>query len=238
MLPFQAMTQTFRQPVKPDYKWIEETSQDPASQFNYQKLMDRFRADDTTLTDTDFKVLYYGYLYQPGFSAFGVSKYNDSIKALILQDSLRMADFPKMIRFETYILEEYPFSLRDLNTIGYAFQRMGDTANAIIAGYKLNMIVNTILSTGDGRSESTAWHVIAVGHEYDLMNLLGFQYGGEQSVTKNVCDYLTVQENKFGIEGFYFDVKELMNAENRALDQRIRNNNINNDGHDHDHENN
>jgi hypothetical protein len=220
ILPITCMAQPYQAPVKPDYTWIESVSHEAASPYNYKKLMDRYKTRDTTLNDTAFRVLYFGFLYQPEFSAYGISPYSDSIRAFFSQDSLRMEDFPKMIRFETLILDEFPFNLRDLNAIGYAYERMGDTANAIMAGYKLNMIINTILSTGDGRSESSAWHVIAVGHEYDLMNLLGFQYGGQQSLTADACDYLTVGENKYGIEGFYFDVKELMNAESKALDQR------------------
>ena len=219
-LPFTGMTQQFTAPVKPDYKWIESASRDDASPYSYKKLMARYKADDTTLSDTAFRVLYYGFLFQPEFSAYGISPYSDSIRVLFSQDSLRMADFPKITRFESLILDEFPFNLRDLNAIGYAYERMGDTANAIMAGYKLQRIFNTILSTGDGISDSTAWHVIAVGHEYDLINLLGFQYGGEQSLTTDACDYLTVRENRYGIEGLYFDVKELMNAESRALDQR------------------
>jgi hypothetical protein len=232
-----AMTQDFRQPVPPDYKQIRETTLDKGSPLSYQNLMDRYRANDTTLTESDFRLLYYGFLYQPGFSPYGISTYSDSVRALMGQDSLRMMDFPKMIRFETMILNEYPFNLRDLNAIGYAYERMGDTANAIFAGYKLNMIVNTILSTGDGIADSTAWHIISVGHEYDIMNLLGFQFGGEQSLTITNCDFLTVEENKYGIEGLYFDVKELMKAESRELDKHSRKKKGKKDGHDDDPEN-
>jgi len=231
------MSQDFRQPVEPDYELIRETTLEKGSSLSYQKLMERYKANDTTLTETDFRLLYYGFLYQPGFSPYGISAYSDSIRALMGQDSLRMIDFPKLIRFETRILDEYPFNLRDLNAIGYAYERMGDTANAIFAGYKLNMIINTILSTGDGRTDSTAWHVIAVGHEYDIMNLLGFQFGGEQSLMVTDCDYLTVQDNKFGIEGLYFNVKELLKAESKEFDKHSRKKKGKKDGHDSDHEN-
>jgi len=70
-----------------------------------------------------------------------------------------------------------------------------------------------ILSSGDGRTEESAFHVISVSHEYDILQVLGFEFGGQQSLTTKDCDYLAVKENEYDIKGFYFNVQMLLEKE-------------------------
>jgi hypothetical protein len=122
-----------------------------------------------------------------------------------------------MIKYEKLILKEYPFNLRDLNMLANLYYQLGDTISSLQSDFKLQMLVNTILSTGDGRSEKTAWHVISVSHEYDILGYFGFQFGGSQSLTKKGCDYLEVSENDYKIKGFYFDVNMILQKESELF---------------------
>ena len=56
-----------------------------------------------------------------------------------------------------------------------------------------------------------AFYVIYTSHEYDLLNILGFQFGGSQSLIEHY-DYLTLAENEAKIEGLYFDVSPCLNS--------------------------
>jgi hypothetical protein len=81
----------------------------------------------------------------------------------------------------------------------------------------LDHVIETILSTGDGKTEETAWHVVSVEHEYDILKMLGFRFGGEQTLTNKGCDYLKVEQNKHDIKGFYFDVNKILEAEEKVF---------------------
>jgi hypothetical protein len=217
-LPAFTSARDFR---KPDYDSIRKATQTESSLFFYPKLMARYSGNDTLISPEEFRALYFGFLFQPGYSPYKVSIYADSVRALFSKDSLQPVDFPRLIAFETEILKDDPFSLRDLNVLAYACEREGDTVGALVNGFKLGRIAETILFSGDGKSEETAWHVIQVSHEYDLLNLLGFTYSGPQSLTEKGCDYLQVQENQFGIGGFYFDVNRILDAEKNVLKDQV-----------------
>jgi hypothetical protein len=198
---------------KPDYKGIEKIIVNKESGFFYPDFLKRYKKSDTTLTLQDFRILYYGFLFNESYSVYGSSNYQDSINLVLGKDSLIREDFFQIIYYERLILDEYPFNLRDLNVLLYSYLQIGDTLSAIEADFKLNMIIQAILSTGDGKKEKTAWHVISISHEYDILGALGFQFGGSQTLTKNGCDYLEIADNDYGIKGFYFDVNMILNKQ-------------------------
>ncbi len=214
LVPIFAFSRDFR---KPDYDSIRKITHDKSSPYFYATLLARYQGADTTLTDEEYRALYYGNLFQPGYNPYSTSPYADSVRVLFTKDSLAPADLPVLLRYEKNILKVDPFSLRDLNIIAYVSDRLGDSASAILAATRLGAVAATILYSGDGKTEETAWHVIHVGHEYDLLNLLGFSFTGPQSLTTKGCDYLQVQENQFGIGGFYFDVNQILEAEKQVL---------------------
>lgn len=195
---------------KPDYTQIEKIIQDEYSEFYYPKLMERYRNSDTTLTIQDYRILYYGFMFQDAYSPYGTSDYVDSVRQVFSKDSLQPDDFKTVIRFQKKILEEHPFNLRDLNTLTFAYYQIGDTISTALIYFKLDKIIEAILSTGDGETEYSGWHVISVSHEYDLLNILGFEFGGMQTLTNNQCDFLKVNDNEYGIQGLYFDVGMLL----------------------------
>ncbi|MBN2347994.1 MAG: DUF4919 domain-containing protein [Bacteroidales bacterium] len=202
---------------KPDYTEIEKIISDKDSEYYYPEIFVRYKNSDTTLSLQDYRILYYGYLFNESYSAYGQSDYTNSLNLILRQDNLDHNDFKNIIRFEEHILDEFPFNLRDLNTLAYSYFQLGDTLAAFQTDYKLNMLIETILSTGDGKKEKTAWHVISVGDEYDLLGALGFQFGSSQSLTKKGCDYLEVTENDYGIKGFYFDVNMLFQSQKKLF---------------------
>lgn len=201
---------------QPDYTFIEKTIKDKNSEFYYPTIFNRYLQNDTTLTTTDFHYLYYGFLFNEKFSPYGSSVYRDSLQLILAKDSLSFEDYKRIIQFENTILSDYPFNLRDLNVLSFALYQSGDSLSLAFSQFKLDKIIRTIISTGDGEMVETGWHVISEEHEYDIINLLGFQYGGQQSLVKT-CDFLTLAENKEGIKGLYFDIKMMMDAEHRLL---------------------
>ncbi len=72
--------------------------------------------------------------------------------------------------------------------------------------YKSELIYDAIFSSGDGISEETAFYVINISDEYRILNILDFEFGGQQRLLKSRYDYLKLQENEAGIDGLYFEI--------------------------------
>ncbi|WP_435523810.1 DUF4919 domain-containing protein [Chryseobacterium indoltheticum] len=60
---------------------------------------------------------------------------------------------------------------------------------------------------GDGRDCKTGFHVIAVSHEYVVMNMLELETAS-QSLSGN-CDYLSLEKDKYKLPRVYFNITKL-----------------------------
>jgi hypothetical protein len=208
---FAAHTQTQDQQfTKPDYQKIETTISQEDSDHYYPALFKRYAGNDTTLNHQDYRMLYYGYIFQEDYAPQTSSKYRKQLDAIYQKDQLTQEDFKKIIDLEKKILQEKPFSMRDLNTLAYSYEQTGQQEKTKKIDYKLNLIIETILSSGDGLEEETAWHVTAITHEYDILNVLGFEIKGDESMRSEGVDYIKVKRNQYGISGFHFNISKVL----------------------------
>ena len=213
LLVFLISMTTYSQEEKfrePDYEKIQSLVNNEDSDFYYPRLFQKYQNNDTTLQHKHYRMLYYGYLFQPEYTPSQSSPYSDSLREIYQQDTLTKADFSKIIEFEQQVLRADPFSLRDLNTLAYAYAQNNQKQKTTRLDYKINLLIETILSSGDGLKEESAWHVTEPSHERDILNVLGFQAAGEESLRSEGFDYIRVKKNKYGIEGFYFNVGQLL----------------------------
>jgi hypothetical protein len=198
---------------RPDYKRIRQLTSDPASPMFYSRLFMRYINDDTTLTQQEFHLLYYGYFFRDEYDSYGSVGYKDSIKSLGRKEGMTMAEGKRMISFAKRDLKFTPFDLNDLNWLGNLYYAMGDIENNAVYKYKAKMVAATILSSGDGRTDSTGYHVLSVGDEYNIVSHLGLIYKAYRTNTEKKYDYITVSGNSRGISGVYFDVSQLLEGD-------------------------
>ena len=197
--------------IRPDYKKISKTINKTGSPLNYAVLMERYRTNDTTLTREEYHLLYFGYSLQPDYRPDSQSAYSDSLLKLMRLPEVGASQYDVIIRLADKVLETNPFDMRYLDPVIYAYRMKGNEEIAQKLEFRLGRIVETIFNSGDGFSEKTAFHVIAISHEYDLLRALGFRYGGQQRLTKAGVDYLKVEPNDYGIEGMFFSLKGMAN---------------------------
>lgn len=109
--------------------------------------------------------------------------------------SCHYLDSPFSVRYWEDILENDDF-LDDDNLI--------DTYQ-----YQTEQIIDTILSTGDGKTPDTAFCVIDVYQEYELLDEI-FVYNvpkiTRQKLLEGGIDCVEFEPNDFGVEKLYFDV--------------------------------
>lgn len=198
--------------VAPNYSYIKSEIKNSNSKYYYPKLFQRYLANDTTLNIDDYRVLYYGFTYQKAYKPYGNPSQDAILARYAEKDKLSKADCDTILLYAGQLVDQYPFDIHWINRMAYAYHIKGDNVDARLLSFKAKMIIQTILSTGNGRTFPTAWHVIEVGDEYEIIYMLGL-YPLHQTLVGLECDHITVGANPSGVRGFYFNVKRLLDME-------------------------
>jgi hypothetical protein len=200
----------------PDYKYIESATTDKKKSSYYPLLLNRYMKNDTSLSLQEMQFLYYGKFFQPGMSSMAKhSDLNDTIKLIYQKDTLQEADYRKLLALYLKKRQENPFDLGNMYRLletGYSLK----DPNAPSYDYFLTAIIRIIVATGDGKSEKSGFHIGSVDDEYSFLSIMGFGFGGSQSLIHN-CDYLTVAENKYDVKGMYFNIEQILNEERKLF---------------------
>ncbi|WP_162051865.1 DUF4919 domain-containing protein [Pontibacter pamirensis] len=201
---------------KPDYKKIEKAIKVEGSNYYYSALMERYNRADTTMTLDEKRHLYYGYSFQPKYSPYDSPDFADSLRAVLQKDQHSDADLKRILKYGDLLLADNPFDLRAINYQLYALEKLEKQEAFRKRLNQMNITIEALLSSGDGLKKESAFYVIYTTHEYDLLNILGFQFGGQQSLIEHY-DYLKVAENPSQVEGMYFDVSPCLNSLNKMF---------------------
>jgi hypothetical protein len=207
---FQMMAQPLEMNSrKPDFKEIQKTVTDKQSPFFYEKLFKRYESGDTTLTTTEYWYLYYGYSFQSNYMPYQTIEGMEDFNKITKKEQLDEKDFRKIISIAEKEMKKLPFEL-DLLWYEYvAWQGLKDTARAKVSRHQFMGLVDAIIASGNGMSCETGFSVLYVAHEYVMLNVMGFQFSGKQSLTDGLCDKLQVAGNEFGIDELFFDVNRI-----------------------------
>ncbi len=195
---------------KPEYGIIKSSIFDNSSPYFYPDLYKRYIEADTSLTIKDFRYLYYGYTFQSKYIPNQESKYESQMMVYLRKGRLSSAELDEFIKIAELKLRDLPFDIRTLNILAFSYLQKDDSITSARYKFKKEMLVKTILSTGDGKSEQTAFHIIDPVHEMDLLNELGLKFAASTNQANAFCDYLVVHPNEKNIRGVYFDVSRLI----------------------------
>ncbi|WP_127844639.1 DUF4919 domain-containing protein [Psychroflexus aestuariivivens] len=196
---------------KPNYEEIEKNIQNKNSNLFYESLMNRFLQADTTMTLEEKRHLYYGYSFDKNYAPYSHSSYGDSIRVVIQKERLDSLDLNKIVDFADKMLLDKPFDLNAINYQLYSLKQIGNKKTYEKKLQQARILVDALMSSGNGKSKKEAFYVIYTSHEYDLINIIGFRYGGSQSLIEHY-DYLTLAENEENIDGLYFDVSPCLKS--------------------------
>ena len=190
---------------EPDYKQIRQAISNSRSPNYYPQLMRRYVDNDSTLTLEQYRYIYYGYTLQEDFVPYKSQKQQlidarNRFTRLKGDESLA----PDMIRVAKASLDDNPFDIPAINIIAVSYLQIGDTLQYTLWDMKQKGIIDAILSTGDGAEPSSAFHVIDLEHEYEVLNRLGLQVESD-SIVNNKIEYIKVKENAEGEKGFFFN---------------------------------
>ena len=189
----------------PDYQQIRQAISNHRSVNYYPTLMRRYIENDTTLSLEQYRYLYYGYSLQEDFVP-----YKGHLPRLVearrqFTESRGDSNLAhEMIKVAQASLDDNPFDIPAINIVAASYLQIGDTVQYRVWDIKQKGLLDAILSSGDGAEPSSAFHVIDIEHEYEVLNRLGLQIEADSLVNDNV-EYLKVRENAEGEKGFYFN---------------------------------
>jgi hypothetical protein len=196
--------------IKPvNFKKVKKEIKKKKSPFYYPDLFARYLALDTTLTVEEFRYLYYGFTFQPEYRPYGTPSRQDSLIAYLSRDELIAAEYAIAARIGGDLLKEDPFKLRETFITALTYEMSGNTDLGSRYFNFYEKQVDAIMSSGDGLSTKTAFVVIYVQDEYEIIEVLGFEFNGNQHLLQGGYDMLELEENPYGIDALYFNVNRL-----------------------------
>lgn len=199
--------------IKPvNFKKLKKEIRKKKSAFYYPDLFDRYLTLDTSLSVEEFRYLYYGFTLQPEYSPYGIPSRQDSLLSYLSRDELIAAEYAMAARIGGDLLKENPFRLRETFITALTNEVAGNTGLSSKYFNFYEKQVAAIMSSGDGMSTKTAFVVIYVQDEYEMVEVLGFEANGTQHLLEGGYDMLELEENPFGIDALYFDVNRLLDV--------------------------
>ena len=193
---------------RPDYEKIKTLTQDKSSKFEYSDLLSRLESYDTTLTAEEYSYLYYGYIFTKEYEPYGRSKQEEKLLKYYQSSDIDKNDYDKIIELCNLSIKENPFDLRQMNFLAYIYHKKGNEEMARKVSRRFFNTTGAILTSGDGKTCSSAFHIISVTHEYAVLNMFEFRF--KKQSLRDMCDYLELEENKQNVKGIYFNVEQLM----------------------------
>ncbi len=200
---------------EPNEDDIVYATMDTSSPFYYTGLKMRYDAGDSTLTDTDYHYLYYGYVYQQNYKPLESNPDLDRMlqfAATLNPDAPAVDTLLEIIKAGEASLLRDPFSPKVLNMMAYAYGALGNKAKEEDFFRRMNGVLRAINQSGDGLTQKTPRHIIMFDHALDLMTADGLSYNKARVISRNVEFVpLTVPYVVDGKKrrGFYFDFSRI-----------------------------
>ena len=196
---------------KPDLEAIRVATLDPANKFYFPKLMAKYQRNDTTMTAEEYRYLYLGYMFQEDYDPYRTSPYAEMTESLRAKPEHSRAEIDTIRKYAEKALMDNPFDLRQMSFLVHVLKERRKDMSAKIWEYRLEHLLGAIKSTGTGEDEDNAWYVIYPMHEYDMVQLLGYEVTDMDFIEPGY-DYLIVEpdgtvKHRNPAKGFYFNVQ-------------------------------
>ena len=207
-----------RLPVEtPNLDEIKDETLDPKKEYYYPNLMKKYLSNDTVrMHPLDFKYLYLGYMFQEDYDPYRQSPYTQKTDSLLqLAPNLKDLTRAQKMELKSYAersLDDNPFDLRQMSLLIQVLKELNKGNSALVWTFRLQNIVDVIRSTGSGINKDNAMFVIYPMHEYDIIELMGYEAVDVEFI-EPFYDHLKVKladgnrKVRNPATGFYFNIQ-------------------------------
>ena len=174
-----------------DLDAIGEEVNDSSSQYYMPQLLDKMSQLGDSLYYEDYYHLYYGTYHLKTYSPYGLSAGSPDVDKFIKKKKYKKALKSALERYRNQ-----PISFYDLESIVYCYRKLGEEELADWYVYHYHNLMTLVMSSGDGKSTSTAYVVLAVANEYSILSYLGLQRASQALLSDEhgQCDKLTLDK--------------------------------------------
>ncbi len=197
---------------KPNLEEIRSSTLNPSSPYYFPKLKKKYESNDTTMTSDEYRHFYLGYMFQEDYDPYRVSPYAQVTDDLRAKTTHTKEEIDTIRKYAQLALADNPFDLRQMSFLVHVLKEKRKDMTAKIWEYRLEHLLGAIKSTGTGEDQENAWYVIYPMHEYDMVQLLGYE-ATDAAFIEPGYDYLSVipdETNKTkrdkSAKGFYFNI--------------------------------
>lgn len=205
-----------RTPEAVDLVELKASVTDPASQFYFPRLMQRFEQNETVMTTADYRYLYLGTMFQEDYNPYRRSVYAEKVLPLTYKEKHSRAELDTMIKYTRLALDDTPFDLNQMNFLIYALREKGKVNIANIWQYRMNRLLEAIVSTGTGADTTSAWYVIYPRDEATIINLSSKKVQSlKPTFVEPYYDCIEVTDAQGKQQQYYFNIKTVLEEFNR-----------------------
>lgn len=193
----------FSQKSKIDFKAIEKSLKKTDSPYNYEKLIFKYKGYPKSLDSIESQYLYYG----RNFRNDKISTSDERFKNLV--EAFKLNNFEECIKQGKVLYDKDPTNLDILLILLRAYDSKKDGNNFMHHLNQFRSLADGIKSSGDGKSEKTAYLVNSVGDEYIFLNILniGKDYTrGSKPSKDGMYDIWEKEGNKIYIKVLYLEL--------------------------------
>jgi len=199
--------------LKINYDEVKLKIENKQSDFYYPKLLTRFNEFDETLTLEEYALIYYGFTFQNEY----LNKQPDE-KAI--KELLKKEDYKQLVIECKKILTQNPVSFSANDNLGYALFKLGKDETEWKRYQKRYRALRKVIAySGNGLSCETAFKVIYVSDEYNMLYSYFDVETINQQTLDGLCDKFNILPTKYYLsKTIYFDIsrklikqQELMN---------------------------
>ncbi len=198
----------------PDEDDILRKTMDSSSPFYYPNLLMRYNNLER-LTEEEYHYLYYGYTYHDNYKPTATNNAVDELYASMIglnTDRPETQQIEQIISVCNDAMLIDPFNPTVLNMLIFAYGARADKQKEEAYFYHLQGILETIKSSGDGRSEKYPMHIIMFSHAVDVVSSMGVASKRPEIISRSV-EYIPLVEPRRvpdgKIKGFYFDYSRI-----------------------------
>ena len=150
---------TFSQNV--NLEEIKKNISNPSSDFYLEKIITKYKGLPSQLDSIEARHLYYGKA-----SSVDIKKSNE------IRENFKKEDYKTALEIAESILKENPTDLETLSIISECYYRLQDSNNLNYYSTQFRKLIDAVLSSGDGKTEKTAYLANSVTYEYILLAIL------------------------------------------------------------------
>ncbi|MBD5240110.1 MAG: DUF4919 domain-containing protein [Bacteroidales bacterium] len=201
---------SFTEPQRPDMEQIRREVTDPASKYYYPKLMALYEQNETIMNLDDYRRLYLGYIFEEDFDPYRHTQYSSLVEDLYFKSRHSKGECDNIIKYAELSLKDNPFDLQQIDYLIYALREKGKNNLANIWQYRLNHILEAIVSTGTGVTPDNAWFVTNPQHEYFLLNRLGRVVTGYEFLQPGIDHISVAPKSEKDSVNYYFNSQNFL----------------------------